>query len=205
MAPLALVANLATRWHYLHEFQIWPQDGITCIAILSKIALLPSSPCTRWYLYNLSSSLIRKITFVRFWSIACEEEVESTQDGVKKWRPVSKCFRWIQQGVKLDFTIVCMLHHHFHPIRILLYHHFHPCRRLHCDHQFGLGFGVVIINVVIVINVVIIYLQLGFMKTLRWICVGVLSTPPHPNLASWYTLTLSSSSMLQSMAVGHFD
>ena len=134
--------------------------------------------------------------------------MESTQDGVKKWRPVSKCFRWIQQGVKLDFTIVCMLHHHFHPIRILLYHHFHPCRRLRRDHQFGLGFDVVIIIVVIVINVVIIYLQLGFMKTLRWICVGVLSTPPHPNLASWYTLTLSSSSMLQSMlqpiVIGHY-
>ena len=80
--------------------------------------------------------------------------------------------------------------------------HFHPCRRRCRDHKFGLGFGVVMIIVVI------IYLQLGFMKTLRWICVGVLSTPPHPNLASWYTLTLSSSSMLQSMlqpiVIGHY-
>ena len=32
MAPLALVANLATRWHHLHKLQIWPLDGTTCIS-----------------------------------------------------------------------------------------------------------------------------------------------------------------------------
>ena len=34
MAPLALVANLATRWRHLHCFQSWPTDCITCIATL---------------------------------------------------------------------------------------------------------------------------------------------------------------------------
>ena len=32
MAPLALVANLATRWRHLHWLQIWPPDGATCIS-----------------------------------------------------------------------------------------------------------------------------------------------------------------------------
>ena len=31
MAPLTLVANLATRWCHLHCLQIWPPDGTTCI------------------------------------------------------------------------------------------------------------------------------------------------------------------------------
>ena len=31
MAPLTLVANLATRWRHLHKFQFWPPDGATCI------------------------------------------------------------------------------------------------------------------------------------------------------------------------------
>ena len=29
MAPLTLVANLATRWRHLHKLQIWPSDGTT--------------------------------------------------------------------------------------------------------------------------------------------------------------------------------
>ena len=32
MAPLALFANLATRWSHLHMLQIWPPDGTTCIS-----------------------------------------------------------------------------------------------------------------------------------------------------------------------------
>ena len=42
MAPLALVANMATRWHHLHELQIWPPDGATCISrkFAHQIALL---------------------------------------------------------------------------------------------------------------------------------------------------------------------
>ena len=32
MASLALVPNLATRWHHLHELKNWPQDGATCIS-----------------------------------------------------------------------------------------------------------------------------------------------------------------------------
>ena len=32
MAQLALVPNLATRWHHLHLLQIWPSDGATCIS-----------------------------------------------------------------------------------------------------------------------------------------------------------------------------
>ena len=31
MAPLTLVANLATRWRHFHQLQIWPPDGATCI------------------------------------------------------------------------------------------------------------------------------------------------------------------------------
>ena len=31
MAPLTLVANLATRWGHLHWLRIWPPDGTTCI------------------------------------------------------------------------------------------------------------------------------------------------------------------------------
>ena len=41
-----LVANLATRWHHLHWFQIWPPDGATCISCkfghqMAPLALLP--------------------------------------------------------------------------------------------------------------------------------------------------------------------
>ena len=32
MVPLALVAKLATRWRYLHELKIWPQDSTVCIS-----------------------------------------------------------------------------------------------------------------------------------------------------------------------------
>ena len=32
MAPLTLVANLATRWRHLHYLQIWPPDGATCVS-----------------------------------------------------------------------------------------------------------------------------------------------------------------------------
>ena len=31
MSTLALVPNLATRWRHLHELQLWPPDGATCI------------------------------------------------------------------------------------------------------------------------------------------------------------------------------
>ena len=49
MAPLALVANMATRWRHLHYLQIWPPDGVTCkyghqMAPLTLIANL----ATRW-------------------------------------------------------------------------------------------------------------------------------------------------------------
>ena len=32
MAPLALFANLATRWSRLHKLQIWPPDDTACIS-----------------------------------------------------------------------------------------------------------------------------------------------------------------------------
>ena len=32
IAPLTLVAYLATRWRQLHYLQIWPPDGTTCIS-----------------------------------------------------------------------------------------------------------------------------------------------------------------------------
>ena len=31
--PLALVPNLATKWHHLHQLQIWPPDGASCISV----------------------------------------------------------------------------------------------------------------------------------------------------------------------------
>ena len=33
MAPLALVANMATRWCHLQKLQIWSPDGATCISL----------------------------------------------------------------------------------------------------------------------------------------------------------------------------
>ena len=53
MAPLALVANLTTRWHYLHKLQIWPPDGAICISCkfghqMMPLALVADLP-TRWY------------------------------------------------------------------------------------------------------------------------------------------------------------
>ena len=42
---LASVANLAIRWPCLHQLQIWPPGGATCIATLPWIALLASSVC----------------------------------------------------------------------------------------------------------------------------------------------------------------
>ena len=43
MAPLALVANLTTRWRHLHCLQSWPPGCVTCIATLPWIALLALS------------------------------------------------------------------------------------------------------------------------------------------------------------------
>ena len=60
MAPLALVAKLATRWRHLHELQIWPQDGTTCISCnidhqMAPLALVANLP-TRWrYLHCFQS------------------------------------------------------------------------------------------------------------------------------------------------------
>ena len=52
MAPLALVANLATRWRHLHKLQIWPPDGATCISCKfgHQMALLAlfANLATRW-------------------------------------------------------------------------------------------------------------------------------------------------------------
>ena len=53
MVPFASAANLATRWRHLYEFQIWPQDGATCIccnfdhqmAPLASVAILASMWC----------------------------------------------------------------------------------------------------------------------------------------------------------------
>ena len=60
MVPLALVAKLATRWRHLHELQIWPQDGTTCISCnidhqMAPLALVANLP-TRWrYLHCFQS------------------------------------------------------------------------------------------------------------------------------------------------------
>ena len=72
MAPLALVANFATRWRHLHSLQIWPPDGAICIsckfghqmAPLAVLAILT----TRWHhLHRLE--LFRK--FIRFSNGKC--------------------------------------------------------------------------------------------------------------------------------------
>ena len=49
MAPLALVANLATRWRHLHCFQSWPPDCVTCIATLPWMDLLAYQLVLSWY------------------------------------------------------------------------------------------------------------------------------------------------------------
>ena len=60
MAPLVLVLELATRWRHLHELQIWPQDGTTCISCnidhqMAPLALVANLP-TRWrYLHCFQS------------------------------------------------------------------------------------------------------------------------------------------------------
>ena len=43
MAPLASVANCATKRQHLHWFKIWTSGGATCIATLPWIALLSLS------------------------------------------------------------------------------------------------------------------------------------------------------------------
>ena len=58
MAPLALVANLTTRWCHLHYLQIWPPDGATCITCKFDHQMVPlalvANLTTRWgHLYKL--------------------------------------------------------------------------------------------------------------------------------------------------------
>ena len=52
VAPLALVANLVTRWHHLHKMQIWPTGRASCIncKFCHQVALLASvaNLATRW-------------------------------------------------------------------------------------------------------------------------------------------------------------
>ena len=50
--PLALVPNLATKWHHLHQLQIWPPDCATCISCkfdhqMAPLALV-AKLATRW-------------------------------------------------------------------------------------------------------------------------------------------------------------
>ena len=60
MVPLALVVNLATRWHHLHELKYWPPDGATCISYMNwqighqmaPLALV-SNLATRWHHLHL--------------------------------------------------------------------------------------------------------------------------------------------------------
>ena len=58
MAPLALVAYLATRWRHSHWLQIWPPDGATCIGSkfghqMAPLALVANLD-TRWnHLHSL--------------------------------------------------------------------------------------------------------------------------------------------------------
>ena len=55
MAPLTLVANLATSWRHLHGLQIWPPDGATCISckFVHQMALLALVIKLATRLYNL--------------------------------------------------------------------------------------------------------------------------------------------------------
>ena len=39
MAPLALVAKLASRWRHLHELQIWPQYGTIVVFLNFRFAI----------------------------------------------------------------------------------------------------------------------------------------------------------------------
>ena len=61
MAPLTLVANLATRWCHLHQLQIWPPDSATCISCkfchqMAPLALV-ANLATRWRHLHKSTSL----------------------------------------------------------------------------------------------------------------------------------------------------
>ena len=48
MAPLALSANLATRWCHLHKLQIWPTGAIWFTNKMSTIALV-ANLANRWH------------------------------------------------------------------------------------------------------------------------------------------------------------
>ena len=45
MAPLALVAILATKWHRLHWLQILPPDGTICIGSKFDHQMAPLNTC----------------------------------------------------------------------------------------------------------------------------------------------------------------
>ena len=64
MVPLALFANLATRWHHLHWFQSWPPGNVTYIATLPWIALLALSVSIE------SVSSPARVTSVKFAQVA---------------------------------------------------------------------------------------------------------------------------------------
>ena len=74
MAPLALVANLATRWRHLHWFQSWPPGSVTCIATLPWIALLA-----------LSASIELVSSSARVTSVKSQQGV-----GLTHWHPDPK-------------------------------------------------------------------------------------------------------------------
>ena len=94
MAPLALVANLATRWRHLHLLQIWPPDGTTCISCnlttrwrhLYKLHIWPPSGTT-WigstfgHPYDVSS------IFRTFWSPLASVAYLATKWHNLQWSP----------------------------------------------------------------------------------------------------------------------
>ena len=46
--PLAVVANLATRWHHFYWWKIWPQSGATCISSKFGYKVAPLASVQNW-------------------------------------------------------------------------------------------------------------------------------------------------------------
>ena len=76
MVPLASVAKLATRWRHLHQLQLWPPDGTTCISckFSHQVESLALPHCLgllywhyqlvflSWYLYQQESQICKICT-----------------------------------------------------------------------------------------------------------------------------------------------
>ena len=66
MAQLALIADLVTRWHYLHKLQIWQPDSASCISCifghqLAQLGLVQNLVIRSCHLHYLVSNLATRL------------------------------------------------------------------------------------------------------------------------------------------------